>query len=263
MTEYEKIMNSLAMEGNFEKQNFEREQHLAPANAPASVALAEQLNVPVEVAHKIIHGQGNEFRNKQTTIDQIIMESAGDLNITVTRSGVTIDEPLPFVLFGLNDLNAGYFSTLSGFLPAGVTVGVSTSATGDIILTYTSGENVDTVTISFVGKTNYSSFLNALNQNFFKTKYIQYTISDETKVDQYNEMLNFGELSALGAARANQLLPRTRRRATDFVKDIIEILLPEQSVTPDFSIVQNIIAVDGFTIGFNVYMSTRLNANKR
>lgn len=257
---YSQIIDSL---GNFEAQNFEQEAHLNPNNAPSSVELANKLGITPAVAHAVIHGGGNMNRSKQSTIDQVIMESAGDLNITVTRDGANIASALPYVIFGLNDFAAQYYSTLSSFLPAGVSVAITTSTTGSIVFTYTDGVHTDVITVAFQGKTNYASFLQALNQNFFKTKYIQYTISDATQLAQYNQMLNFGEISALGAAKANQLLPITRRRATDFVTTIIEILLPEQSVTPDFSIVQNIVAVDGFTVGLNVYMSTRYNSNKR
>lgn len=266
---YNDVIDALINSGSYEK-NFEAEKNLSPAQltaanpqlqAPLTAQIAEKLNVPLETAHKILFPMNNKY---SSSIDQLIAESMGDLDLTITRDGATIDLSLPFVIFGFNDFASNYVSTLKNFVPAGVTLAVTTDpTTGNVIFTYKQGDNVDTITIGFQGTNNYASFLQSMNQNKFSTKYIQYTISDETKLIQYNEMLTYGLISSLGATRDNQLLPRTRRRATDFAKDIIEIVMPEQIITPAYSIVQNIIAVDGFQIGMNIFMATRQDLNQR
>jgi hypothetical protein len=196
------------------------------------------------------------------TITSLITQSKGDANILVTRLTNNIaGVALPFVIFGLNDRNSNYASTLSGFIPTGVVLtSVTTTSTGDIDFTYTSGANVDIVRVSFQGVTNYNTFLNGMNQNWFTSKYILYTISNELIQTQFNQMLNFGNLTNLGAKSANQLLLNSRKMTWDYLKDRINVLMAEQRIDADFSFVQNIVddgGAGGFQIGFNIFMNTK------
>ena len=102
-----------------------------------------------------------------------------------------------------------------------------------------------------------------MNQNYFKTKYVLYTISDATQKSQYFQMLTFGKLGSLGAKDANQLNVNSRIMTWDFQPDRANLLFPEQQVNADFSFVQGMIAVANFSISFNVFMSDRENLNAK
>lgn len=199
-------------------------------------------------------------------INEQMINSKGDLNITVIRPTANIvGIPLPYVLFDLNGYTSSYVSTLKQYLPAGVTVAATADpSTGDVLLTYTApGPLVDIVRITLTGSPiSYSEFLQSMNSNFFKTRYIRQEYpNDSTLLLQTSQTINFGLLSALGMKNQNALLPRSRRMADDYNTYIINLFLPEQKITSDFSFVQNILAVAGQTIAWDVTMSARVNLN--
>lgn len=197
-------------------------------------------------------------------INKTMTDSVGDLNITITRQTGTIAFALPYVLFDLNGYSSNYISTVKQYLPAGVTMTASADpATGDVLLTYTDGVNTDIVRISLTGsQISYSEFLQSMNQNFFKTHYIRQEYqNDATLLLQVSQTIRFGLLSSLGMKNANNLLPRSRRLNSDFQTNIINLFLPEQQITADFSFVQNIIAGVGVTLAWDVFMSERTNMN--
>lgn len=249
----EKILR--AMGEDFEDSNFENNADTAEESA--QIRGVRQSNGLVKHI-----GSGDN----SAAIAGLIANSKGDLNLTITRDGVSIDAPLPFILFGSNDFTAGYVDTLKGLLsglPPGTTVAVTSDAVGNIVFTYTNGMNVDTVTVNNLGNISMKSFLASMNNNFFKTKYFLVSISDETKnLIQFAQPLFFGKLSSLGMTQANQLVFRSRTNSWQFRKDRVEVVLPEQSIVPDFSFAMSIIKADGFSIGFDLFMSERSNLNK-
>lgn len=249
-------------DANSFENNFEAENFISDVKKMSPTTQKLVLNAVKERNGIVKHiGQGENHGE----IYSLIANSKGDLNLTVTRSGVNIDAPLPYILFGSNDFSAGYFDTLSTLtkgLPAGTTVAVTTSASGDIVFTYTLAGNSDTVTISNLGNISYRNFLAGMNNNYFATRYFLTSISDEDQsLLQFSQPLFFGELSVLGMSKANQLVFRSRTNSWQFRKDRIEVVLPEQKVTPDFSFACSIVKVDGFTMGFDFFMSQRLNLN--
>ena len=190
----------------------------------------------------------------------------GDINITVTRQTATIAAPLPYILFGVNGLSSSFISTLKQYLPAGTTVAASADpVNGDMLLTFTNGGNTDIVRVTLTGsQISYTEFLQNMNQNFFKTRYIkQGYINDGNLLLSTSQQIQFGLLSALGSKNANNLLPRSRSLTTDFQPYNINLLLPEQKVTADFSFVQNIINVANTVIGWDVFFSARTNLNAK
>jgi hypothetical protein len=246
-----------SVEGNFDTMNFdgERGQHLARTVN----RIAQKVNVSRGVSDSINTHVGV---GSNAVITQLIVGSYGDLNIVVTRNSANIALDLPYVLFGENDRESGFSNTLRAFIPAGVTLAVSV-VTGNIRLTYTQGMAVDTIDISLTsGNTSYVSFMQALNQNQFKTKYILYTISDATIQTQFSRIISFGDTSALGGVSSNQLSPSSRKMTWDFQDDRVNLLFPEQTITPQFAFVQMIRPTAGFEIGWNVFMSYRRNLNK-
>jgi hypothetical protein len=261
MTQNERNVARLMSElqSNFETGNFEA-SHLAEATGNL-VKSMETAGVSKQMA---VHRGGE--REAKDTITSLIANSQGDLNIIVTRLTANINQPLPFALFGVNDYATGYGSTLKAFIPVGVAAPVVTVAAGGIVdFSYTTidGAHTDHIQVSFAGSLNsYLQFLQSMNQNFFKSKFILYSISDVAQQKQYGQLLNFGELSSLGMAKANQLSINSRIMTWDFKSDRANILMQEQSIDAAFSFVQNIMPVAGFSVEFDVFMSQRLNMNK-
>lgn len=197
-------------------------------------------------------------------VHQIMATSKGDLNITVTRETAAIAFPLPYILFDSNGFQSSYVSTLKQYLPSGVTAVASVDpATGDVLITYTQGANVDIIRISLTGsQISYSEFLNNMNTNFFKTRYIRQEYQNTANLLlSVSQTINFGLLSALGMNNKNNLLPRSRRLPSDYQTFIINLFISEQRVTSDFSFVQNAIAIAGTVIAWDVFMSERTNLN--
>jgi len=275
MDELQLLLNGAG--GDFSRSNFEESFNLATGTGSKAVQVIGKLPqheqaVIMNAMRQASSGNNNGITRKigdapsTDEIHSLISNSVGDLNLTVTRVGINVLAPLPFILFGANDSTANYVSTLNGLLnnlPVGTTLVVTTSTAGDIVFTYTLNGNSDTVTISNLGNVNYKSFLTAMNNNYFATKYLLLSISDETyNQAQFGQPLLFGNLSALGLTKANQLVLRSRTNSWMFRKDRIEVVFPEQNITPDFSFAMSIIAVTGFSIGFDFFMSKRLNLNK-
>lgn len=265
-----------SMGSDFEASNFEQSFNLDTKTVQAIKAL------PVASQKAIVNGmisatlKGQPMINPRGIVSKVgtatagdvnalVAESVGDLNLTVVRNGVNIDQPLPFILFGANDTLAKYASTIKGLLaelPAGTTFALSQNAAGDFVFTYTLEGNSDTVTVKNLGNINYQSFISAMNNNFFSTKYVLISVSDETyATQQFAQPLIFGLLSSLGLTGANQMIFRSRTNSWMFRKDRIEVVMPEQKITPDFSFAMNIVAVDGFELGFDFFMAQRLNMN--
>lgn len=253
---------------SFEKSNFE---NFNADDVAASVAkLPAHHRKAIHHAIKQANGMTKSFSggSPQDAVAGLIAESKGDLNLTVTRNGVNINAPLPFVLFGLNDFTANYVNTLQNLLlqigiPT-VSVAISTSAIGNVIFTYTNsiGPVSDTVTVANIGNISYKGFLSSMNQNYFSTKFAEISISDPTQnLQQFSQPLFYGLLSALGSVNNNQLVFRSRIFSWYFRSDKVELFMPEQKITPDFSFAMSIIKADGFSIGFDFFMSQRFNMN--
>lgn len=198
-------------------------------------------------------------------INQMMTQSKGDLNITVSRASANIALGLPYILFDLNGYASSFVSTLKNYIPPGVTLVASTDpATGDMLLTYTAaGPLVDIIRVSLTGsQISYSEFLQSMNSNFFKTRYIRQEYDNNASLLlAVSQTINFGLLSALGMKNANNLLPRSRRLNDDYQTFIINLFLPEQKITSDFSFVQNMIPLAGQTIAWDIFMSARTNLN--
>ena len=199
-------------------------------------------------------------------INHLMTTSKGDLNITVTRETGTIAAVLPYILFDLNGFLSSYVSTIKSYLPAGVTMTASTDApTGDVLLTYFDGVHTDIIRISLTGsQISYSEFLQSMNSNFFKTQYIRQEYQDNANLLlSVSQTINFGLLSALGMKNANNLLPRSRRLNDDYQTFIINLFLPEQKITSDFSFVQGAIrdTNNPVVIAWDIFMSDRKNLN--
>ena len=200
-------------------------------------------------------------------VHDVMTRGDGDLNITVTRASNNIAGiPLPYILFNFNGFASSFISTLKQYLPTGVTVSASSDpANGDMLLTYVApGPLTDIVRVSLTGsQISYMEFLQNMTSNFFMTNFIRQEYpNDSNLLLAVSQTIRFGLLSAMGAKSENNLLPRARRLTSDYQTFIINLFLPEQKVTTDFSFVQNIIGVANYTIAWDVFFSKRTNLNK-
>ncbi len=262
-------LSELLSASNFENQNFENHaDEVAAAQAIAQLPAAAQQVIVNAVKNKsgMINHIGGTVHSSGW--DALVVASVGDLNVTITRESVNIDSPLPFVLFASNDFQAGYVTTLNPLVAklgiVGLSFAVTTdNATGDILITYTApGPESDVVRIHLEGNINMRTFLAGMNNNYFKTKNFLVSISNEAyNAQQYAQTLYFGQLSTLGLTGANQLIFRSRTNSWMFRKDRVEVLVPEQAIVPEYSFAMNIIAVAGFEVGFDLFMSERANLN--
>ncbi len=280
MNELDQLLGEISG-SNFERSNFETTHNLATSKVAQALQTVRPEHQAVIVnaikdAHQMglnragDNGQGMGIAKKvgmgqESAIYSLISESVGDLNLTVTRVGTNFAVALPFVLFGSNDFGSKYASTLKN-LTAGITgltsVTVASTATGDVTFSYVNNAGTDVITITNLGNVNYTTFLNGMNNNFFATKFFELTISDATQsATQFANPLLFGVLSSLGLTNANQLVLRSRQFSWNFQKDKVEVVMPEQKITPDFSFSMSIESVEGLELGFDFYMSKRLNLN--
>lgn len=240
------------------------QKKIIKANAVAAARISGNSGMGAGVLTKGISGAA-----PSSVVDALVASSVGDLNLTVKRVGVNIDFPLPYIIFGANDRTADYASTLPNlmgpllaFSPT-VTVEVTKTTAGGITFEYTLGENSDTVTVTALGNINYQAFLASQQNNFFKTRYMLVSISDENyNTQQFAQPILYGNLSALGKNDSNQLILRSRTNSWMFRRDRVEVVMQEQSVVPDFSIASSMIAVNNLEVGYDIFMSFRVNNNK-
>lgn len=241
---------------NYEQNNFEM-------NADEGV----QSNV-VQDSTGFRQHMGNG--NSGDIIRSLKAKAVGQLSINVSRSSANINCPLPYIIFGQNDFNSGYITTLTNLLGntstitvAGITFAV-TSVLGNVLFTYTApGPLVDVVTISLRANNNYVSFLSSMAQNFFKFMFCQLTISDATQSGiQFGQQIQFGELSSLGRASQDSVVLSDMIDSRAFRADKAELIVAEQPVTPSYSYASYIVAVASFVYTHGFFMSYRANLNK-
>lgn len=246
-------------------------------------------NLGVLVGGKHAPGVGAAHHMGGHSIPQeLIRSSVGDFSFTITRntSKVVIGgapQTLPYVLFGLNDSNSGYASTLNGFIPAGVLQGdggfaaapygagtlpkVFQYVNGDGVFAYNDGAHADSITIKYIGVNNYASFLNSNNTNLFESKYTLQTIistganslADEQA--QFFQTVTYGDLSSLGKKDQNTLNPNSRITTTQFQSNRADLITPVYKIDSVYSWLQAIVpcstAANSVMIGQDTFISWR------
>ena len=225
-------------------------------------------------------GKGGSQLSRES-IEDCIFKSKGDINITISRSTANVTNagqaiPLPFVLFGVNDYAAQYFNflkTVKSNLPSNVVVSVATTNTGNVTFTFTQGASVDVVTVSYLGNlNNYASFLQSMNQNYFATKYILYTISDAVNgaLQITNGIIQIGRIGSMGFQAQNQISLNARKWTWNYQNDRVDVVMAESEIVPAVGIVDSIIPCPAadiaagvpFVITYNIFMSRRVDLNK-
>lgn len=269
----DRLLNGMSQDfenGNFEAENFNSHGALNLTNSELAVAR----KIAPAIVKQVKEGNGGIKVYGQGASPEIVhrleMQSVGDVNITITRNTANITAGglpviLPVVLFGSNDYQSEYIGSLTGLVPAGITYSVAKNSTGDVVFTFvrTSDAATDTVTVSNLGNVSMSTFLAGMNNNYFKTCYMKLTIPDDSNISkQFSQPILYGKLSQLGAKNFNQLIPRSRIHSWQYQKFILEVLMPEQKIVPDFQFVMYMTGGEGSFIGLDTFMSERGNLNK-
>jgi len=212
---------------------------------------------------------------------ELIRQSVGDFSFTVTRltSNVVVGgvpQALPYVLFGYNDSNSGYVSTLNGYVPTGVftgpTLGVNTKVfsydtQGNGVFTYNDGTHTDKIVITYIGVNNYASFLSSNTTNLFESKYTMMTnlsngsasLSDEQA--QFFQTITYGDLSSLGKKDLNTLNPNSRITTIQFQSNRADLITPTYLIDGKYSLLQNIVpcstAANACSVNLDIFISWR------
>lgn len=196
-------------------------------------------------------------------------ESVGLLSVKVTRNSANIACALPYIIFGKNDYDAGYISTMQQLLSnpvvsIAITSFTVTNVNGNVRFTFNAaGPLTDTVDVSLSGNINYVAFLSSMAQNFFKFRFMQATISDENQSGtQFSYLTQFGELSSLGKQATDTVVLADMVDSSAYRKDKAELVVPEQGATPSFSYASFITNVSAFSFTHGFFMSFRENLNK-
>ena len=214
------------------------------------------------------------------SVESLMLNSEGSVSITVSRSSANIPYPLPYVILAPNDLQGGYTTSLSAIiqetlLPVApdVTYAVSFSANGDVKITYTNGAASDVIIIRYLGNLNkYNSFLKAMNNDYFRSKLMLYSISDPVNGGaQLQNIITVGTIGSLGLATQNEIPLQACVLPQDNPNNgRIAVIYPETDFTPNTGVVDSIIPCPAadiaaevpFVVMYNIFMSRRINLNQ-
>jgi hypothetical protein len=192
-----------------------------------------------------------------------------NFSVTITRVTDNIPQDLPVPLFGVVALEERYANFLSGLLGGGTvltSVNIGKDATNPLkaVFTFTNAglAKVDTVEL-VCSSTSYASLLRATMTDVFQVLKIRYTISDITKLAQYNKQLVLATKSLFGKVQSDSLTPDTYRIPSQMQDGIVDINA-QISIDKDSGIIV-IMGTNGatFTVGLNMFVNhySRRNAS--
>ncbi len=190
--------------------------------------------------------------------------------IQTKRLTANIAEELPYVLFGFAFLASGYSEVIN--LPSGVTctvkAGLVQNTTDDagtykkVLLTYTSGANVDTVEITSKASSAYPTLLANMASDVFTISKVRQSISPATETSQFATQLAVVNKSIFGKAESNDINLDSYKKPEQFQSGIIDIGL-NCSLDKESAFVGSLIAVAGITVtnSFSVSRIKKFNRN--
>jgi len=186
---------------------------------------------------------------------------AAQFDIKVTRNSGTIDKPLPFALFGILDLEQAYKAVLN-MLPGDVTCSVSQSG-GNVVFTYVSGGNTDTITVS-CSNFPYTSFIKATLVDLFTIRAIRMSISDTTQTGNFDNPLILVRRSIFGKDERDSLVPSSYIDPKNFkdnrvdIGDVRNSSSHVMSIDKEISLVYSLndtMASGAYTLNFSVFVN--------
>lgn len=128
-------------------------------------------------------------------------------DIVVSRPTINIAQALPIVLFAPKYFTSNYTNFFANNpLPAGVTLVISTSATGNVLFTFTSGVNVDIITIS-CNQNPYISFLENLKTSAITLTKNYVRVNSTNSLSQFGQPVNITTRSLYGKSGNDNFTP--------------------------------------------------------
>jgi hypothetical protein len=128
-------------------------------------------------------------------------------DIVISRPTANIASALPIVLFAPKYFTSNYTNFFSSNpLPAGTTLAITTSATGNVLFTFTSGANIDVITIS-CNQNPYISFLENLKTSSITLTKNFVRVSSTNSLSQFGQPVNVLTRSLYGKAGADNFTP--------------------------------------------------------
>lgn len=187
--------------------------------------------------------------------------SAAKLTLNVTRDSANIAAPLPYVLFGANDVANGYRAILgsvgfSATVPAGtvltsVRYGENAGFPNSVVFTYTApGPLVDTVTVT-CPSASYPMLLQALLTSLMEINQIRLKISNSALTAQFDQLFTDVQHSAFGPVVTNPVTPADFVSPEQFQQGIVNLDLL-WAKDNEGSFVGQIINTAGFQVSHSV-----------
>lgn len=186
--------------------------------------------------------------------------------ITVTRNSTAINSPLPFILYGTDDVDGNFRSTfqlykgvLGAPLPAGYTMtsAFDPAGTGDLILTFTNGVLQDTITIHSIGIRSYYYILQELKQKKWKSRMMLYSC---TNTAQFNKAGQLGNDIVIGSVAGGEntdvdyIRPFSCRLPENVNSDVVCLFMNHQAIDNKVAMMGQINAV-AMTMEFDVFLN--------
>ena len=128
-------------------------------------------------------------------------------DIVISRPTINIAQALPIVLFAPKYFTSNYTNFFANNpLPAGVTLAITTSATGNVLFTFTSGLNVDVITIS-CNQNPYISFLENLKTSAITLTKNYVRVNSTNSLSQFGQPVNITTRSLYGKSGNDNFTP--------------------------------------------------------
>lgn len=190
-------------------------------------------------------------------IDQ---NNAASFTLNIKRDSANIaGVSLPVPIFGFLEAESGFSRVLP--LPSGVSIkSVNIGAVNGPIansqvckIEYEAGANTDSVTIT-CSQNPYPSLLRATGIDVYQLSGIRYSLSDVTKLEQFDEQFAVKVRTLTGKTTEDSLTPSQFKDPQQFQAGIIDI---KQAIKVDkeTTIVSGLIPVSGFSFSLNFFLS--------
>jgi hypothetical protein len=128
-------------------------------------------------------------------------------DIVISRPTANITSALPIVLFAPKYFSSNYTNFFSSNpLPSGTTLAITTSATGNVLFTFTNGANIDVITIS-CNQNPYIAFLENLKTSAITLTKNYVRVSSTNSLSQFGQPVNVLTRSLYGKASQDNFTP--------------------------------------------------------
>lgn len=245
---------------SFEEEYYETVEHFKK-RLPQSQAMSAAIN-KMQAKHGVaktgrLMDKVSRKNNTSAIGKSTAFDAAAQFDLTITRDTVNIPFALTIPLFASIHYNAKYLSVMGNYLPNGCSISaININAKGDVVFTilYSVGSLTDTITVSCT-QIPYITFLAALNYNAMRLSKIRYSISDITKLQQFNQPFEvysktiFGKHNGNGISLAAVNDPKYQQQG---VRDIDNIIDLDNST----AVIIGMINVAGFSVSLSSFVST-------